>query len=93
MYSLKAGNSPGADNILSELLKNGGEAAATGPDDDMQEHLRDEGMDAGVNTVGHYTPTKERQPRTMPGLSYHQPNQPPQQLHDPSFPQPTQSRG
>ena len=82
--SLKAGKSPGVDNIPSELLKNGG---------DMPEDLGDEGMAEGVDTIAHHTFTKERQPQAMSELSYHQPNQPSQQDHAPSCPQPTQGQG
>ena len=40
--SLKAGKSPGVDNIPSELLKNGGNDNS--PNSNMQEDLGDEGM-------------------------------------------------
>ena len=57
--SMKAGKSPGVDNIPSELLKNGGEATTT-------EALGNEGMAERVDT--RHTFTKERQPQTMSEL-------------------------
>ena len=45
-----------------------------------------------VNTVACRTFTKERQPEAVSELSYHQPNQPPQNDHAPSYPQPTQGQ-
>ena len=59
----------------------------------MEEDVRDEGMVKGEDTVAYDTFTKERQPQAVSGLSYHQPNQPPQQDHAPSDPQPTQDQG
>ena len=59
----------------------------------MEEDVRDEGMVKGVDTVAYDTFTKERQPQAVSGLSYHQPNQPPQQELAPSYPQPTQGQG
>ena len=82
--SLKAGKSPGVDNIPSELLKNGG---------DMPEDLGDEGMAEGVDTITRHTFTEEKQPQAVSELLYHQPNQPFQQDHAPSYPQPTPGQG
>ena len=61
MYILKAGKSPGVDNIPSELFKN------------MPENLEDEGMAEGPDAIVRHTFTKERQPQAMSELSYHQP--------------------
>ena len=63
------------DNIPSELLKKGRRGNNNSPDSDMQEDLGDEGMAKGVDTVARHTCTKERQPRTVSELSYHQPSQ------------------
>ena len=59
----------------------------------MQEDLEDEAVTEGVNTIARHTLTKERQPQAMSELSYHQLNQPSQQDHAPSYPQPTQNQG
>ena len=56
----------------------------------MREDVGDEGMAEGVDTVARHTFTKERQPQAMLKLLYHQPNQPSQQDHAQSYPQPTQ---
>ena len=45
------------DNVLSELLKTGGEAL----DSDISEDLEDKGMAERVDTVARHTFTKERQ--------------------------------
>ena len=59
----------------------------------MQEDLGEEGMAKGMDMITHHTFNKERQPQAMSELLYHQPNQPSQQDHAPSYPQPTQGRG
>ena len=59
----------------------------------MPEDLRDEEMAEGMDTIAHHTFTKERQPRAMLELLYHQPNQPFQQDHVSSHPQPIQGQG
>ena len=63
------------------------------PDSDMSENLGDKGMAKGMDTIAHHAFTKERQPQAMSELSYHQPNQPSQQDHALSYPQPTQGQG
>ena len=50
----------------------------------MPEDMGDEGM-AGVDTIVCHTFTNERQFKAMSELSYHQPNQPFQQDHAPSY--------
>ena len=72
------------DNIPSELFRNG---------DDMPEDLGDEGTAEGVDTIAHHTFTKERQSQEMSELSHHQPKQPSQQDHAPSYHQLTLSQG
>ena len=59
----------------------------------MLADLEDKGMAGGVGTLARHTFTKERQCQAMSELSYHQPNQPSQQDHAPSYPQLTQSQG
>ena len=76
------------DNIPSELLKKGRRGNNNSPDSDMQEDLGDEGMAEGVDTIACHTFTKERQPQVMSELAYHKPDQPSQQEHAPSYPQP-----
>ena len=56
----------------------------------MPEDLGEEGTAKGVDTIGRHTFTKETQPQAMSKLSYYQPNQPSQQDHAASCPQPTQ---
>ena len=58
----------------------------------MPEDLRDKGMAKGVDAITHHTLTKKRQPQAMSELSYHQPDQPSQQDHAMSYPQPTQGQ-
>ena len=53
----KAGKSPGADTIPSEVLKNGGETTTT--------VLIDEEMAEGVDTIARHTFTIERLPQAM----------------------------
>ena len=60
---------------------------------DMPGDLGDEGMAEEVDTVTRDTFTKERQPKAMTELSYHQPNQSSQQDHAPSYPTPSQDQG
>ena len=90
---LKAGKSPGVDNIPSELLKNGGAATTAVLTAIMPKDLGDEEMVEGVDTLTCHTFTKERQPQAMSELSYHQPNQPSQQDHARSYPQATPGQG
>ena len=59
----------------------------------MPDDMGDEGMAEGVITIACHTFTKERQPKTMSELLYHQPNQPSEQDHAPSYPKPTQGQG
>ena len=59
----------------------------------MQEDLGDKRMATGVDTVTCHTFTKEKDPQAMSELLYHQPNQPSQQDHAPSYPQQTQGQG
>ena len=48
---------------------------------------------AGVDTITRHTlPSHEMQPQAMSELSYHHPNQPSQQDHTLSYPQPTQGK-
>ena len=68
--SLKAGKSPGVNNIPSELLKNGS-GARTSPDSNMPEDLGDKEVAEGVDTIARHPFTKERQPQAMSKLSYH----------------------
>ena len=63
VHSLKAGKSPGMDNIPSELLKNGSKKI-TSPDSNMED-LRDKGMVEGVDTIANHTFTIEWQPQAM----------------------------
>ena len=79
---MKAGEPPGVDSISSELLKYG--VNSNSPDSAMYEYLGDEGMAEGVDTIGDHIFTKERKPRAVSGVSYHQPNQPSQQNYVPS---------
>ena len=55
------------------------------PDNDMQEHLGDEEMAEGVDTIACHTFTKERQPQAMTEISCHQPDQPSEEDHAPSY--------
>ena len=50
-------------------------------------------MAEGVDTIARHTFTKERQLQSMSELSYRQRNQPSQQVHAPTYPQPTRSQG
>ena len=51
-------------------------------------------MAEGVNTIARHTFTEDRQPQTMSELSNHdEPNEPSQQDHAPSYPQPTHGQG
>ena len=59
----------------------------------QQQDLGDEGTAEGVDTIARHTFAKERQPQAMSKLSYHQANQPPQQDHALSYPQPIQGQG
>ena len=59
----------------------------------MPEDPGDEGVAEGVDTIARHAFTKERQPQAMLELSYDQPNQPFQQDHTPSYPQPTPDHG
>ena len=60
----------------------------------MPEDMGDEGMVEGVDTIArHITFTIERLPQAVEELSYHQPNQPSQQDHAPSYLQLTQGQG
>ena len=59
----------------------------------MPEDLGVEGMAEGVDTIVRHTFTIERQSQAMSELSYHRPNEPFQQDHALSYPQPTQGQG
>ena len=59
----------------------------------MPEDLVDERMAEGVDSITCPVFAKETQPQAMSELSYHQPNQPPQQDHAQSYPPPTQGQG
>ena len=63
------------------------------PDSYMPVDQGDEGMAEGVDIIDRRTLTKKRPPRTMLASSYHQPDQPSQQDHAPSYSQQTQSKG
>ena len=62
-------------------------------DSDMPDDLGDEEVAEGLGTLIHRTFTEEKQPQAVSELSYHQPNQPSQQDHAPSYPKPTQDQG
>ena len=55
----------------------------------MPEAVGGEGMAEGLDRVACHTLTKERQTQAMSQISYHQPNQPSQRDHAPSYPKPT----
>ena len=59
----------------------------------QQQDLGDEGTAEGVDTIARHTFIKDRQPQAKSELSYHQPNQPSQVGHAPSYPQATQGLG
>ena len=61
---------------------------ANSPDSNMPEDRGDKGMAEGVDTMVRHTFTKQRHPRATLELSYDQPNQPSQQDHALSYPQP-----
>ena len=86
VHSLKAGKCPALDNIPSELLKNGSEGTTTVLTAVCQKDLGDEVMAKGVDIIAHYTFTEEEQPKAVSNLSCHQPNQPFQEDHAPSYP-------
>ena len=56
------------------------------PDSDIPEGLGDKGMTKRVDPISRHSFIKERQTQAMSELSYHQPNQPSQQDHTPSYP-------
>ena len=93
VHSLKAGKSPVSDNIPFELLKNGGEGTTTVLTAVCQKDLGDEVMAKGVDIIAHYTFTEEKQPKAVSNLSCHQPNQPFQEDHAPSYPRLAQGQG
>ena len=63
--SLKAGKSPGVDNVPFNLLKIGDEARTTVMTADMPENLGDEGISEGVDIIACHTFTKEGHSQAM----------------------------
>ena len=67
--SLKAGKSPGVDNILSELLKNEGEATTAVLTVISEKIWETKEMAVEVDTIACHRFTKERQLQAMSELS------------------------
>ena len=59
--------------------------------DYLQQDLVDRGVAHAVDPISHHHPPQERQPTAMPELSYHQPQQPPEQSYADNLAEPTEA--